>query len=251
MAPSDKLKRNENPTGKKTGEHKEEIPLYTPNGLISSTGTAMRPTGAHGTNQILPLRTGVLGHVPPYGFGASMMGGPSYFDMAVLNQRFVMEEQARMRLMAHAAVMADQRVKQSRELPSDVLRAQERLQKRRKLSSLPPLRSRQEMGSRGSSFLLPRKEGGKKFEPTVVTISLNAHYQRWKKLSKAAAKIYKGDNEGGIKFVRHYFAKALESNTLSFSGRSVADIAHGMSRDQRNDIATSDLTLEACVTSEV
>ena len=250
MAPSDKMKRDENTTKERHGEHKEEFSSDTPNGLYSSTGSAMRPAGAPVTNQILPLRTGILGQVPPYGFGASMMGGPSYFEMAVLNQRFAMEEQARMRLMAHAAAIADQRAKLSRVLPAEVLRAQERLQKRRKLSSLPPLRSMQEMGSKSSNFLLPRSKGGTKCEPTVVT-SLNVYQQRWEKLSIAAAKFYKGDNEGGVKFIRHYFAKALENNTLSFSGSAVAGVADGMSRDHRNDISTADLTQEACVTSEV
>ena len=127
MAPSDKMKRDENTTNERHGEHKEEFSSDTPNGLYSSTGSAMRPAGAPVTNQILPLRTGILGQVPPYGFGASMMGGPSYFEMAVLNQRFAMEEQARMRLMAHAAAIADQRAKLSRVLPAEVLRAQERL----------------------------------------------------------------------------------------------------------------------------
>lgn len=134
-----------------------------------------------------------------------MMPAPSYYEMAVWNQRLAAEEEARMRMVAQTAAVANQRAKRGLIPSAEALSAQERLKKRRKVVTTV-LRCNQNKVA--SDFPLPRKVTGSEWKPVVH--SLKMYQERWDKLSRAAEKVY--DGEQGKGFVRHFFAKALEFN---------------------------------------
>jgi len=242
MAPADRSKINEESIAelpRASGEQNED----------SSTRIGSSKRKRVGPSAFDPaLRAGMMERVPPYGFGVPMMGGPSFYEMAFWNQRAVMEEQTRMRFMAQAAAMADLRAKRLRFPSDEALVAQDRLKKRRQLSELPSLRSTPNKASLASNFLSPGNGTGSTFNQEHY--SLDMYQILWDKLSNAAAKVYKEDDQGKIKFVRHYFAKALETNAFQFCGEQESHTVNSGTRDNKE---TEEMTRSALkmVTSEV
>ena len=162
-------------------------------------------------------------------------GGPSIYDMALMQQRLALDEQSRMRAMAQAAAAMRQQQQRSqlsqlsqfhqqqhqRSLQEQQQRALkrerenkalDRLRKKRKVMDLPPLKATaKKNGAGASSFLLPRVDG-KDVMPSIQ--SMDGFRRSWNSFV-AKAKSVGGDEEEQRAFVRHHFVLSLAKNRAS------------------------------------
>jgi hypothetical protein len=220
------------------------------NASIESFGThASRIRAAAAAAQ--PVAFAILNSVRGRGGGATPSlfqgapqaappGGPSLFDVALMQQRMALDEQSRMRAMAQAAATMRQQhqlsqlsqlshlhqqeqhrhlqeqhqrsLKREREVFLKVNKALERLSKKRKVIDSPPLKVTAKKKVAGSSsFYLPKVDG-KDVIPSIR--SMDGFRANWDTLV-AKAKSVGGDDEDRHAYVRHRFGLSLAQNRAS------------------------------------
>jgi hypothetical protein len=181
-------------------------------------------------------------------------GGPSLYEVALLQQRMAMEQeqQSRMRAVAQAASAMRQQ-HQMQQLQSMLrpmnkrpatlgLRAENgasnallRLHKRRKIAEAPPLLSASKKNATKAEFMLPQL-GGKDSTPTIKSLdSFRSHWDELVMKAKKTEAISKEDDEQ-LAFVKHHFGKTLAQNralqNVKKANDSTSDEDSGESDDE-------------------
>mmetsp|Transcript_29989 Transcript_29989/g.45469 ORF Transcript_29989/g.45469 Transcript_29989/m.45469 type:complete len:247 (-) Transcript_29989:142-882(-) len=220
---------------KKLAERATENSSINPYGSTSQIRATAKTQASATLAMLQSVRNGGL-QSGPTSLGQSLFstaGNPSssMFEMALLQQRFALEEQSRMRVMAQAAVAARQHhhhhqqqnlqkdnhqqestgsKRSSLSHPLHSSEALERLRKKRKLNKSHPLSFSGRVKNPKTGFILPKQQG-KDYIPSIK--SLESWKATWNKfIAKAKSKGL--DEEEQFEFARLCLIKTLSGNCV-------------------------------------